>query len=165
MVWSKFTQKWGLKLSVFQTLIEPVRAMSRPHLVTYSRVISNIPIRIIRTTQSCVVSRFSWNLVGGCPTYVIAPSRNMTQHFFHQKLRKGCPISCRKFQHDMPNRIDVQLRKTRGGATFWPGEGKIIFGEEQHQKLFWSPSEECLLNSPLPALVSLFQFQAAAVNL
>ena len=58
------------------------------------------------------------NPAGGCTSYdVIAPWPDMTRSkFFYQKLRKGCPISCAKFQHDPPHRSGCIAEKPQGGS-------------------------------------------------
>ena len=54
----------------------------------------------------------------GCSSYdVITSWPDLTwPNFFHQKLRKGCPISYGEFQQDPPKRCGVQHRKTHGGG-------------------------------------------------
>ena len=38
-------------------------------------------------------------------------------NFFHQKFRKGCPISYGKFQHDPPNGVASSSEKLMGGGV------------------------------------------------
>ena len=40
--------------------------------------------------------------------------------FFYQKLRKGCPISCAKFQHDPPHSSGCIAEKPQGGVAPTP---------------------------------------------
>ena len=95
-------------------------AMSR---VTSSHVLtpisSTIPIQVNRTTPSCVYSRFRWNLIEGCSSYdVITSWPDLTRPiFFHKKLRKRCPISYGKFQHDSPNGVASSSEKLMGGGV------------------------------------------------
>ena len=121
-------------------------AMSR---VTSSHVLtpisSTIPIQVNRTTPSCVYSRFRWNLVEDCSSYdVITLWPDLTQpNFFHQKLRKKCPISYGKFQHDSPNGVASSSEKLMGGCiTPWPGEG-------WHLEVIWKYNSPNKLNEKM----------------
>ena len=40
--------------------------------------------------------------------------------FFYQKLGKGCPISCAKFQHDPPHSSGCIAEKPQGGGLHQP---------------------------------------------
>ena len=83
----------------------------------FTSISSTIPIPVNRTTPSCVYSRFRWNLVEGCSSYdVITSWPDLTRpNFFHQKLRKRCPISYAKFQRDSPNGVASSSEKLMGG--------------------------------------------------
>ena len=102
-------------------------AMSR---VTSSHVLtsisSTIPIPVNRTTPSCAYSRFRWNLVEGCSSYdVITSWPDLTgPNFFHQKLRKRCPISYGKFQRDSSNGVASSSEKLMGGLHQPPLTGR-----------------------------------------
>ena len=41
-------------------------------------------------------------------------------NFFYQKLGKGCPISCAKFQHDPPHSSGCIAEKPQGGGLHQP---------------------------------------------
>ena len=72
----------------------------------------------IRTTLSCVFSRFRWNLAECCSSCdVITSWPDLTWPFSHQKLRKrrAC-LSYGKFQHDTPNGVGYNSEKLRGGG-------------------------------------------------
>ena len=58
----------------------------------------------------------------GCSSYdVITSWPDLTRpNFFHQKLRKGCPISYGKFQHDPPNGVASSSEKLMGGGLHQP---------------------------------------------
>ena len=90
------------------------------HLLTL--ITSTNPIQVNRTTPSCVYSRFRWNLAEGCSLCdVITSWPDLTwPNFFHQKLRKGRPISYRKFQHDTPNGLACSSEKLMGGGCINP---------------------------------------------
>ena len=98
--------------------------------VTYSHVStpisSTIPIQVNRTTPSYVYSRFRWNLVEGCSSYdVITSWPDLTRPFFHQRLRKRCPISYGKFQHDYPNGVASSSEKLMGGCINPPDRARV----------------------------------------
>ena len=104
-------------------------AMSR---VTSSHVLtsisSTISIQVNRTTPNCVYSRFRWNLVEGCSSYDVItswPDLTWPDHFFHQKLRKRCPISYGKFQRDSPNGVASSSEKLMGGASTPPDRARV----------------------------------------
>ena len=88
----------------------------------FTSISSTIPITVNRTTPSCVYSRFRWNLVEGCSSYdVITSWPDLTRpNFFHQKLRKRCPISYGKFQRDSPNGVASSSEKLIGGGLHQP---------------------------------------------
>ena len=88
----------------------------------FTSISSTIPITVNRTTPSCVYSRFRWNLVEGCSSYdVITSWPDLTRpNFFHQKLRKRCPISYGKFQRDSPNGVASSSEKLMGGVASTP---------------------------------------------
>ena len=81
-------------------------------------ITSTIPIQVNRTTPSCVYSRFRWNLPEGCSLCDVMTSwPDLTWPiFFHQKLRKGLPISYRKSQHDSPNGLSSSSEKLMAGC-------------------------------------------------
>ena len=74
----------------------------------------------VRTTPSCVYSRFRWNLVEGNlvllwrHNFVTWPDLTI---FFCQKLRKRRPISYGKFQRDTPNGVASSSEISCGVAT------------------------------------------------
>ena len=106
------------------------------HVLTL--ITSTIPIQVNRTTPSCVYSRFRWNLAEGyflCDVITSWPDLNWP-NFFHQKLRKGRPISYRKFRSAWySKRFGVQLRKTHGGLhqppLHWRGLTRALEGGQK----------------------------------
>ena len=90
------------------------------HVLTL--ITSTIPIQVNRTTPSCVYSRFRWNLAEGCSLCdVITSWPDLTwPNCFHQKLRKGRPISYRKFQHNTLNGLACSSEKLMGGGLHQP---------------------------------------------
>ena len=55
-------------------------------------ITSTIPIQVIRTTPSCVYSRFRWNLVESCSSYdVITSWPDLTWPFFTKSCAKDAP--------------------------------------------------------------------------
>ena len=118
---------WGQPRSVTSgDLRWPLNSCDARSRVTASHVLtlitSTIPIQVNRTTPSCVYSRFRWNLAEGCSLCdVITSWPDLTwPNFFHQKLRKGRPISYRKFQHDTPNGLACSSEKLMGGVASTP---------------------------------------------
>ena len=105
------------------TLIDLKNLMMQGSWVTASHALtpipSTIPIQVIRTTPSCVYSRFRWNLVEGCSSYdVITWWPDLTwPFFFYQKLRKRRPITYGKFQRDTPNGVASSSENSCGVAT------------------------------------------------
>ena len=88
-------------------------------------ITSNVPIQVNPTTPSCVYSRFRWNLAEGCSFCdVITSWPDLTCPIFSQKLRKGRPISYRKFQHDTPNGVACSWEKLMGGGHQPPSTGE-----------------------------------------
>ena len=118
---------WGQPRSVTSgNLRWPWNSCDVRSRVTASHVLTpitaTIPIQVNRTTPSCVYSRFRWNLAEGCSLCdVITSWPDLTWPIvFHQKLRKGRPISYRKFQHDTPNGLASSSEKLRGGCINSP---------------------------------------------
>ena len=87
----------------------------------------NYPIQVNHTTRSCAYSRFRWNLVEGCSSYdVITSWPDLTwPNLFHQKLRKRCPISYAKFQHNCPNGVASSSEKLMGGCINPPDRARV----------------------------------------
>ena len=113
---------WGQPMSVTSgDLRWPWNSCDARSRVTASQILtlltSTNPIQFNRTTPSCVYSRFRWNLAEGCSLCdVITSWPDLTwPNFFHQKLRKGRPISYRKFQHYTPNGLACSSEKLMGG--------------------------------------------------
>ena len=67
----------------------------------------------------------------GCSSYdVITSWPDLTRPiFFHQKLRKGCPISYGKFQHDPPNGVASSSEKLMGGLHQPPLTGRGLIDD------------------------------------
>ena len=124
---------WGQPRSVTSgDLRWPWNSGDSRSMVTASHVLtlitSTIPIQVNRTTPSCVYSRFRWNLAEGCSLCdVITSWPDLTRpiFFFHQKLRKGRPISYKKFQHDTPNGLACSSEKLMGVASTPPSLARV----------------------------------------
>ena len=90
--------------------------------VTSSHVLtpisSSIPIQVNRTHAKLRLLTISLKSCEGCSSYdVITSWPDLTRpNFCHQKLRKGCPISYGKFQHDLPNGVASSSEKLMGGG-------------------------------------------------
>ena len=81
-------------------------------------ITSTIPIQVIRTTPSCVYSRFRWNLVEGCSSYdVITSWPDLTWPFFLPKVVQKMPHKLRKISARYSKRCGVQLRKLMWGCN------------------------------------------------
>ena len=66
----------------------------------------------------------AWPCTTSCD--VIAPWPDMTRSiFFYQKLRKGCPISYAKFQHDPSDSSGYIAKKTQGGRIDPPARAMV----------------------------------------
>ena len=118
---------WGQPRSVTSgDLRWPWNSCGAKSRVTASHVLtpitSTIPIQVNRTTPSCVYTRFRWNIAEGCSLCdVITSWPDLTwPNFFHQKLRKGRPISYGKFQRDTPIGLASSSEKLMGGVASTP---------------------------------------------
>ena len=130
---------WGQPRSVTSgDLRWPWNSCDASSRVTDSHLLALItstnPIQVNRATPSCVYSRFRWNLAEGCSLCDdITSWLDLTwPNFFHQKLRKGRPISYRKFQHDTPNGLACSSEKVMGGLhqppLHWRGLTRALLG-------------------------------------
>ena len=80
---------------------------------------SHIPLFLAKMVWPCT----------SCDVITLWPDMTRSK-FFHQKLRKGCPISYAKFQHDPPDSSGCIAEKPEGGvaSTPLPGRGlNIVF--------------------------------------
>ena len=96
----------------------------------YCYIISNTEVIIEKLSLKNAVFDLSWPLtlkqlilgeicrLKSCSSYdVIISWPDLTRPiFFHQKLRKGCPISNGKFQHHSPNGEASSSEKLMGGG-------------------------------------------------
>ena len=97
---------------------------------------STIPIQVNRTTPKLRLLTISlkscrWLFLLWRHNFVTWPDPTI---FFHQKLRKGCPISYGKCHHDSLNGVASQLRKSHGGLHQPPPDRARV-------KTSWTGSE------------------------
>ena len=94
----------------------------KSYLGVLPQIMHNVPIPVNGSKSCGWKDDFLEKSAGGCPSYdVIAPWPDLTQSkCFCQELRKGYPISCAKFQRDLPRVVLRPFQKTHGGSCITP---------------------------------------------